>query len=126
MSKITKADLPALREQIQAALAPLVREKGITLKLGHCKFDPENGNFTFALEGTVKGGVPKEEAAYAQLRSLRPKLPPLRSKFVIRGKTFEIVGASPTLSKVIAISDGKRYDVKTSSVEESASTSKKG
>jgi hypothetical protein len=123
MSKITEADLQALREQMQAALDPLIREKEITLKLGRCKFDPANGNFSFALEGSVKGGLTKEEAAYERLRSLRPKLPPLHSKVVIRNMNFEIVGANSTLSKVIATSNGKRYDVQTSAVE-SARTSR--
>lgn len=125
MSKVDETVVKALRTDINAVLAPLASKKGLTLKLGHCTFDRANGNFTFKLDGTVKGGLTKEEASYETLRSLRPKLPPLRSTFVLDDRTFQIAGANSTRSKVIARMKGKEYNVPISVVEQAATAAKK-
>jgi hypothetical protein len=125
MSKVNESDLDQIRAQIESALAPLSKT-GLTLKVGHCKFDRQNGNFTFNLEGLVQGGLTKEEGAYETLRSVRPKLPPLHSTFLLEGKTFEIVGANTTLTKVNAKSNDKRYTVTIEAVEEAVNSKKKG
>lgn len=117
MSALNKDFLRELRADLDAALDVLAKKHEITLKAGHCTFDPWGGNFTFKLEGTAKGGVDKAGTMYNMLQRIRPKLPALHSTFVYDGKTHEIVGANSTRSKIITNCGGKGYQFPIDAVE---------
>lgn len=97
-----KAALQALREDINIALcAVLANNPGLQLTLGNCSFDPA-GPFTFKLEGCLPGGLSKkEEIRYNLLRELEPALPALGGSVVVRYRTYTVVGANSSATKIL-------------------------
>lgn len=117
MSELNLDLIKKLRFDIDKALGEVGRMHEVTLKTAKCEYDLAFKNFTFQLEGVAKGGVDRDGARYLSLRLKRPTLPPLRSTFVNRGKTHEIVGASKTGSKILTKCDGQSYEVAVATVE---------
>jgi Domain of unknown function (DUF4259) len=117
MSEINQTFLKELRVDIDTALDKVAKKHRITLKTGHCTFNPSAGNFSFKVEGVGKGGVNKHAALYISLQKLRPNLPPLHTLFTYNGKPHEIVGSNTTGTKVIAECGDKRFQFPVDAVE---------
>lgn len=91
----------ALRPAINAALALIAKDAGVsTLRLGNCRYTRE-GAFTFVLEGLFEGGLSREATYYDQLREVYDYLPPRGTGFSYRGIGMIIVGANKTGTKVL-------------------------
>lgn len=106
----TKMDLRNIRASLDAALAEVAKKHGLQkLNSAACTFDP-HGAFKFSVEGVFAGGLSKEATMYNACRHFE-NLPPLGTKFALRGESDEIVGMNTTGTKVLTtrVSDGKQY-----------------
>lgn len=99
---ISKDKLKAIRASIDAALAQVAREHGLSaLKAGNCTYDTQ-GSFTFKVDGTEAGGLTKEQQVYRDAMTLHDGLPELGAKLTINRRQVKIVGANSTCTKVQA------------------------
>lgn len=106
MTTITRDILKAIRGDIDAALAAVGEKHGVILKAGNASFS--EANFTFKLEGTIKGGVSKIEFDYIAYSAVYPNLPPLHSTIIHAGKSFKVCGWKGR-SLVIENDKGKQF-----------------
>jgi hypothetical protein len=111
-----RAFLKRLRDEIDAALAPIAEEYGITLQLGNASFSPDD--VTFKLKGHIiraPGEMSREAADYKKYAGdygLNPNQYALGAKFRHRNSTFEITGLKMSSRKYPVLCrnhNGKTY-----------------
>lgn len=116
MTKLDTNKLQAIREDMTAAMAALLKKHDLaTLNVGNCTYDP-SGSFTFKIDGSIKGGLTKEGALYNSMRSFHTGLPALESTFQHKGNTYTIVGSNTTGTKIKVTRDGHKYEFTTEQV----------
>jgi hypothetical protein len=107
---ITKEMLKTLREDMNAALAPLAQKYGLeSIKAANCSFTPD-GAFTFKVEGLASGGLSKEESAYDANHKWMG-LPPRGTEITHGKRLYATFGLKNRSDKVIVVAkhDGKKY-----------------
>jgi hypothetical protein len=116
MSKqLTKVQIRELRSQIDAALLPVLKANGLSkLEAGNCSFNPEDGTFTFKLQGAVIGAPTEDDKNRENYTGLQTYLglPPLGTKVTIRNITFTTTGLKKNGRTVLLDGDnGKKYQM---------------
>ncbi len=105
---ITPAMLKSLREEVDAALAPLATRYALSsLKAGRASYTA--GQFTMKIEGVAEGGLSLEAEPYNQATSLG--LPKLGFEFIAGTPRYKTIGLNTTGSKVLVerVIDGKQF-----------------
>lgn len=102
----TKALMQKIRPEIDAALAEVAKRHGIQeLRLGHGTYN-SGGAFHFKLEGLAAGGKSVEAQSYDMMREPF-QLPPLGTKFTVRGVEHTITGLNRANSVLTAANGGE-------------------
>ena len=106
-TEITKDLLRSFRADLDAALAPLTKKYGLSsLKAGSATYSA-GGTFTMKVEGLADGGIDKDAERYNANRSWL-ELPPLGTKFLVRGSEDTIIGLTKG-TKVITKRGEKKF-----------------
>lgn len=122
MSALSKEKLRAVRVAMDAALAIIAKEQGLTaLKCGKCTYSPD-GSFTMKVEGIAAGGLSKEASTYNDLRTFTPGLPELGTEVDFITRKGTVLGSNTTGSKVLVkdSKSGVTYLFRTSDVVRAA------
>lgn len=113
---IDKNLLQNLRVDINEAMRAIIEKHGLTsLSAGNCSYTAM-GSFTFKLEGVVGDGIDKRAALYDSLRTEYPALPSRGTAFDAGSKSYKIVGANTTGTKIVGELGGKTFLFKTSDI----------
>lgn len=110
MPTLDKGTLKVLREDIDAALAPIIKKHGLTsLRAANATFDPAGGSFKFNLEGIVGGGRTPDASRYENSRM--PWWPELGAE-LMGNPGSEITGMTRGGKVTFRKSDGKEYTMR--------------
>jgi hypothetical protein len=111
-----KITLAPLRQDIETVIAGVGQKYGISIKVGGCRYSPENATFklelaTIANDGTVATREAKDFTEYAELFGLKPEQ--LGTTIQFRGESYVVRGLAvksrrfPVLTQ--RVSDGKFF-----------------
>lgn len=105
MTQQTLATMATLRQEINAALAPIAAKHGFPLlRAGNITYG--NGTFTIKVDGQMKGALSREAQKYERWRKINPQLPPLKTSFSHLGRTYTIEGAQGRKQITLTRDDG--------------------
>lgn len=109
---VTKAQLAAIREQMNKALAIIAAANGLEeLVCGKCTYSSDT--FTMKVEARIKGGLTPEQQRYVNERQLGHHWWPERgSEIVINNQTHTIDGLTSGGCLLVKGSDGIIYRMK--------------
>lgn len=100
MDTITKIKMKEIRKDIDAALLAVAEKHGLSsIQAMKGKYDPDRGNFSFTVDGVVKGGMDARAFLYS-LWSKTCGWPDIFSEFEHQKKPFQIIGCNTTRSKI--------------------------
>lgn len=118
IEKITRALCKTLRDQLNAALVPLAKELGVTIRCGNASYS--DNAVKFKLEVAVDGYDPVKEE-YEQLCLLYRLTKEQRGEaFTYNGHRYTLAGISAKARKFPIIAtrdDGKRYKLPEHAIE---------
>ena len=116
IKQLDKPTVQYLRKRLQAAIAPLAKELGVVMDLGHCTVQTNNCRFQLKVAVLDAGGKPVTEDAEAFKRNAKLfdfEPDDLGKEFAFHGRAYTICGLRPKSRKYPVIArDGNGKDYK--------------